>query len=74
MKKQQLKITLYLALGIGGLPSLLGLFLSFILIKLKLFNSLDFFLNLPLSIQIIACVFYVFLWVLLFFVLHKELS
>ncbi|EMX9857240.1 hypothetical protein [Campylobacter helveticus] len=74
MKKQQLKTTLYLALGIGGLSSLLGLFLSFILIKLKLFNSLDFFLNLPLSIQIIACVFYVFLWVLLFFVLHKELS
>lgn len=65
---------IFLVLKIGIISSSLGVLLAFILMKLNIYNSLEFFLNLPQIIQILSCVFYVVLWIVLFYVLYKELS
>lgn len=65
---------IFLVLKIGIISSSLGVLLAFILMKLNIYNSLEFFLNQPLSIQILSYVFYTFIWIFLFYVLYKELS
>lgn len=65
---------IFLVLKIGIISSSLGVLLAFILMKLNIYNSLEFFLNLPQIIQILSYVFYVVLWIVLFYVLYKELS
>lgn len=70
----KIKSIIFLVLSIGIISSFLGILLSFILMKLELFNSLEFFLNLPEPIQFLSYVFYALLWLILFLVLHKELS
>lgn len=74
MKKNNFKTISLFVISIGALSSFFGVILSSILSYFNIFNSVNFFLNLPLYLQIIACVFYVFLWILLFFVLYKELN
>ncbi|EAL3926212.1 hypothetical protein A0044_03585 [Campylobacter upsaliensis] len=74
MQNKKLKTIFYLVLIISTLSSLFGIFLSFILIQLNIFNSVEFFLNLPYFMQIATCAFYVFLWLFLFFVFYKELN
>lgn len=74
MQKKKLKTILYLVFAISTLSSLFGIFLSFVLIQLNIFNSIEFFLNLPFFMQIITFAFYIFLWMLLFFVFYRELN
>lgn len=73
-QKYKVKMIVLLSLLIGGGSSVLGILLSFIFAKLEVFNSFDFFMSLPLMVQIICVAFYFVLWTILSFALYKELS
>ncbi|KGI55303.1 hypothetical protein [Campylobacter sp. MIT 97-5078] len=73
-KAYKTKMTIWLSFLIGGISSCLGIFFSFILVKFELFNAFEYFMSLPLVVQIICIGFYVVLWALLSFVLYKELN
>ncbi|WP_297195295.1 hypothetical protein [uncultured Campylobacter sp.] len=68
------KILIVFVLLIGSIFSGIGLLTSFILAKLSLFNSFDFFISLPLIMQIPFLMLYFLLWIMLIYVVRKELS
>lgn len=68
------RILFVFTFAIGFASSALGLLISFVLAKLSLFNAFDYFMSLPLFIQIPFLLSYSCLWLMLFYVLYKELS
>ena len=73
-QKYKIKMIVLLSFLIGGGSSALGLLISFILAKTGTFNSFDFFMSLPLVVQIVFIAFYFLLWTMLSFALYKELN
>lgn len=68
------KILFMLVFAVGFCSSALGVLISFILAKLNIFSSFEYFMSLPLFIQILFITFYFVLWLILFYVFYKEIK